>query len=203
MLFHQIRLSGHHHSHLLKKNQINLLSKEKFSRNVLLLSLQASDKEKRELWPFMRQSVQNQDQVSTSPPPPPLWPSCVPGGEGGGWDLNLTWLEWSDTDEMIFLKNLVLFSYKRRLSSDKPPSLNDSHFTNRNGKVRDRSQTVITFFTAMLVLLKNKPFSAGTDVTASCVHTFILASTVVILTFVFVLKGKKENSDTSFWKKKY
>ena len=136
------------------------------------------------------------------PPSPPLWPSCVPGGEGG-WDLNLTWLEWSDIDEMIFLKNLVLFSYKRRLSSDKPPGLNDSHFTNRNGKVRDRSQTVITFFTAMLVLLKNKPFSAGTDVTASCVHTFILASTVVILTFVFVLKGKKENSDTSFWKKKY
>lgn len=99
---------------------------------------------------------------------------------------------------MIFLKNLVLFSCKRRLSSDKPPGLNDSHFTNRNGKVRDRSQTVITFFTAMLVLLKNKPFSAGTDVTASCVHTFILASTVVILTFVFILKGKKENSDTSF-----
>ena len=132
------------------------------------------------------------------PPSPPSLTVVRARGRGGGWDLNLTWLEWSDTDEMIFLKNLVLFSYKRRLSSDKPPSLNDSHFTNRNGKVRDRSQTVITFFTAMLVLLKNKPFSAGTDVTASCVHTFILASTVVILTFVFVLKGKKENSDTSF-----
>ena len=59
---------------------------------MLLLSLQASDKEKRELWPFMRQSVQNQDQVSTSPPP-----SCTvvrARGWGGGWDLNLTWLEW-------------------------------------------------------------------------------------------------------------
>ena len=135
---------------------------------------------------------------SQLPPLPPLFDRRACPGERGGWDLNLTWLEWSDTDEMIFLKNLVLFSYKGRLSSDKPPSLNDSHFTNRNGKVRDRSQTVITFFTAMLVLLKNKPFSAGTDVTASCVHTFILASTVVILTFVFVLKGKKETSDTSF-----
>ena len=61
---------------------------------MLLLSLQASDKEKRELWPFMRQSVQNQDQVSTSPLPPPLFDRRAYPGEGGGWDLNLTWLEW-------------------------------------------------------------------------------------------------------------
>ena len=47
---------------------------------MLLLSLQASDKEKRELWPFMRQSVQNQDQVSTSPP---LFDHRACPGEGG------------------------------------------------------------------------------------------------------------------------
>lgn len=50
---------------------------------MLLLSLQASDKEKRELWPFMRQSVQNQDQVSTSPLPP-LFDRRAYTGEGGG-----------------------------------------------------------------------------------------------------------------------
>ena len=60
---------------------------------MLLLSLQASDKEKRELRPFMRQSVQNQDQVLTSPLPPLFDRRAYPG-EGGGWDLNLTWLEW-------------------------------------------------------------------------------------------------------------
>ena len=48
---------------------------------MLLLSLQASDKEKRELWPFMRQSVQNQDQVSTSPP---IFDRRACPGEGGG-----------------------------------------------------------------------------------------------------------------------
>ena len=37
-------------------------------------------------------SVQNQDQVSTSPPP--LFDRRACPGEGGGWDLNLTWLEW-------------------------------------------------------------------------------------------------------------
>lgn len=145
----------------------------------------------------------NQFKIKIKSQLPPLPPSLtvVRARGRGGWDLNLTWLEWSDIDEMIFLKNLVLFSYKRRLSSDKPPGLNDSHFTNRNGKVRDRSQTVITFFTAMLVLLKNKPFSAGTDVTASCVHTFILASTVVILTFVFVLGEKRKTLILLFEKK--
>ena len=60
---------------------------------MLLLSLQASDKEKRELWPFMRQSVQNQDQVLTSPLPPPSLIVVRTQGRGG-WDLNLTWLEW-------------------------------------------------------------------------------------------------------------
>lgn len=50
---------------------------------MLLLSLQSSDKEKRELWPFMRQSVQNQDQVSTSPLPPSLTVVRTRGRGGG------------------------------------------------------------------------------------------------------------------------
>ena len=64
---------------------------------MLLLSLQASDKEKRELWPFMRQSVQNQDQVSTSPLPPLFDRRAYPGEGGGGgiW----TWPGWSGKSE--------------------------------------------------------------------------------------------------------
>ena len=77
---------------------------------MLLLSLQASDKEKRELWPFMRQSVQNQDQVSTSPLPPSLTVVRTRGRGGGGiW----TWPGWSGKSEpeMSSLSNGIQVLY--------------------------------------------------------------------------------------------
>lgn len=73
------------------------------------------------------------------------------------------------------------------------------HYNNihRNTKV---VLQCLTFLTAVFVFLENKSFSTRTDVTADSVHTFILASTIVVLTFVLIfiyLKEKQINREVS------